>query len=103
MLKNIMLDIIIPAYKCSHTIARTLESLNTQINCNFNTTVVLDGKDSDLAATAISCAPGCNYFKVFTRPVNGGPGACRNTGIDETSAPYIMFLDADDLLSLIHI
>lgn len=92
------LDIIIPAYKCTHTIGRTLQSLDMQMNHDFNLTVVLDGTDAELGATAIACAPECSSFKVITRPENGGPGACRNTGLNETTAPYIMFFDADDLL-----
>lgn len=98
--KNVVpqLDIIIPAYKCSHTIRRTLQSLDMQMDPDFNLILVLDGEDTELAAAAMACAPACSSFKIITRPENGGPGACRNTGIDESHAPYLMFLDADDIL-----
>jgi len=31
--------------------------------------------------------------------VNSGPGAARQKGIDNSSSPYIMFLDAGDIVS----
>jgi len=38
-------------------------------------------------------------LKVIHRPVNsGGCGSPRNDGIDATTAPYVMFLDSDDVL-----
>jgi glycosyltransferase involved in cell wall biosynthesis len=38
-------------------------------------------------------------LKVIRRPVNsGGCGSPRNAGIDAATAPYVMFLDSDDVL-----
>ncbi|HET9380268.1 MAG TPA: glycosyltransferase family 2 protein [Streptomyces sp.] len=38
-------------------------------------------------------------LRVVRRPVNsGGCGSPRNTGLDEVTAPYVMFLDSDDVL-----
>jgi glycosyltransferase involved in cell wall biosynthesis len=38
-------------------------------------------------------------LRVLRRPVNsGGCGSPRNTGLDAVTAPYVMFLDSDDVL-----
>ncbi|MFI9242149.1 glycosyltransferase family 2 protein [Streptomyces sp. NPDC053086] len=54
-----------------------------------------DGSDELLARLAV----GEPRLRVVRREVNsGGCGSPRNTGIDAATAPYVMFLDSDDVL-----
>ncbi|MYW21230.1 glycosyltransferase [Streptomyces sp. SID2955] len=54
-----------------------------------------DGSDELLARLAA----GEPRLRVVRRDVNsGGCGSPRNTGIDAATAPYVMFLDSDDIL-----
>ncbi|MFF9769687.1 glycosyltransferase family 2 protein [Streptomyces sp. NPDC014636] len=54
-----------------------------------------DGSDELLARLAV----GEPRLRVVRRDVNsGGCGSPRNTGIDAATAPYVMFLDSDDVL-----
>ncbi|MEW2509337.1 glycosyltransferase family 2 protein [Streptomyces sp. NPDC046870] len=54
-----------------------------------------DGSDALLAGLAA----GEPRLRVVRRSVNsGGCGSPRNTGIDAATAPYVMFLDSDDVL-----
>ncbi|WP_078894768.1 glycosyltransferase family 2 protein [Streptomyces sp. NRRL S-1022] len=54
-----------------------------------------DGSDELLARLAA----GEPRLRVVRRPVNsGGCGSPRNAGVDAATAPYVMFLDSDDVL-----
>ena len=91
------MNIIIPAYNCSNTINRTLDSLVTQINSNFSVTIVDDCSTEDIYTLI------CKYqdkldIKYIRNEVNVGCGMSRQKGIDETDSNYIAFLDSDDIL-----
>lgn len=93
------IDIIIPAYKAQNTILRTLSSIATQ--------EIVD----DVEVTIVNDADGIGYqkfvdmfspfmkIKELVMPKNGGPGDARQYGIDNTTNPLLMFIDADDTFS----
>ena len=94
------IDIIIPVYKAHNTLFKTLCSVAEQSNTEeIQVTLVND------------CCPEGSYrdiYKLFKGKLsikekmckkNGGPGVARQTGIDNTHCPYIMFIDADDTFS----
>lgn len=93
------IDIIIPAYKAQETILRTLSSIALQ--------EIVD----DCEVTIVNDADGIGYqkfvdmFSPFMKirelvmPKNGGPGDARQYGIDNTTNPLLMFIDADDTFS----
>ncbi|MFI5685625.1 glycosyltransferase family 2 protein [Streptomyces sp. NPDC051636] len=62
--------------------------------------VAVDDCSTDGSAEALArLAAGEPRLKVLRRPVNsGGCGSPRNTGMDAVTAPYVMFLDSDDVL-----
>ena len=93
------IDVIIPIYQAHDTLVRTLCSIGTQtIIDQINVVLVndADGKNYDYAV---------NMFKDFYSikeiklDKNVGCGQARQKGVDNTSAPYIMFIDADDTLA----
>lgn len=94
-----MIDVIIPAYNAHGTLKRTLASVAMQVNL------------SDIAVTVVDdCSPDGGYgelVKLFSPLMeiqevkteqNGGPGAARQKGLDETDGDFVAFLDADDTL-----
>ncbi len=94
-----MIDVIIPAYNAHGTLPRTLSSIAMQKNLR------------DLAVTVVDdCSPDGGYGEIIAlfsplmdiREVkteqNGGPGAARQKGLDETDGDFVAFLDADDTL-----
>lgn len=97
-MNNCLIDIIIPAYKAGKTISATLDSLNLQINKNFNVHVVLDGYDEYTYERAYAHMPLVNGARFIHTPEHGGVASARNYGFKNSTAPYVMFLDADDLL-----
>jgi mycofactocin glycosyltransferase len=56
--------------------------------------VVDDGSDDPAAIARVAAGAGA---RVLRRPVNGGPGAARNTGLAAVDTPLVAFLDSDCL------
>lgn len=98
MKSDCLIDIIIPAYKAGRTISATLDSLNLQTNKKYNVIVVLDGYDNHTYERACAKLPLCEGRKQIFVADHGGVASARNYGLEMTFAPYVMFLDADDLL-----
>ena len=90
------IDVIIPAYKAQNTILRTL--------CSIAEQTILD----DIEVTIVNDCDGIGYkryvdmfspfmtIREIEMPENGGPGDARQYGIDNTTNPLLMFIDADD-------
>lgn len=91
------IDIIIPLYKGQDVIENALAS------------IMIQSISKDCKVIIINDADGIDYtdqFEMFndkldidviTLSENGGPGIARQVGIDYSSSPYIVFLDADDI------
>lgn len=85
--------IVIPCYNAGATLATTLESALIQ-DVPIDVIVIDDGSTDNSRAVASRFEP---KVRIVTGP-NRGVSRARNTGIAETSAQWIVFLDADDLL-----
>ena len=86
-------SVIIPLYNKGKYIARALDSVFAQNYQDFEVIVVDDGSTDD----------GPDIVRKYDDPrlrliqqANAGPGAARNKGLKESTAPYVAFLDADD-------
>ncbi|MDX2464332.1 MAG: glycosyltransferase family 2 protein [Porticoccus sp.] len=96
-----LFSVVIPCYNYGHSIGRAIESvLNQQGGHSFDVTVINDGS-SDNSATVIS-----EYEKKYPNVVryvyqqNSGLAATRNRGVNDTTGQYLIFLDADDELTV---
>jgi glycosyltransferase involved in cell wall biosynthesis len=85
--------IVIPCFNAQLTLAATLASALAQ-DVAVDIVVINDGSRDRTLAVAREFEP---HIRVISGP-NRGVSAARNTGIVETNAPWIVFLDADDLL-----
>lgn len=90
------LEIIIPVYNRGEAIIPTLQSLLLQTKDEFFVTFVLDGADA-VAEAAISRHYVDRPYTIYSMP-HRGVGAARNNVLMSSDSPYVMFLDADDLL-----
>ncbi len=94
-----MLDIIIPQYsEDDNKIKPLLDSINNQINIDFNdinVTIVNDLSNVLLTDKFLKSYPNLK-IKYLINDFNGGCGPARQKGVDNTSNPYIMYMDADD-------
>lgn len=91
------LDVIIPAYNCASTLGRTLDSLVGQTNIDFSVLIVDDCSTQDIISI-VDMYRDKLTIQYIRNHKNLGCGMSRQRGIDETSADYITFLDADDIL-----
>ena len=85
------ISVVIPAYNVARFLPRCLKSVFAQTLKPEEVIVVDDGSTDNTAALAEGLGA-----KVISRQ-NGGPGAARNTGINNASSEWIALLDADDM------
>ena len=93
-----MIDVIIPAYNAHDTIEYTIASIVSQvIKDKIRITIVNDASpNGDYSKFVKQFSPYINIQEVKME-VNGGPGTARRVGLESTSNPYVMFIDADDV------
>lgn len=87
-------DIIIPAYNPGTYIVEAINSCINQSYKKIKITVIDDCSTQNLGYLK-NKYPNINLLKTEK---NSGPAAARNLGIKNTSAEYISFLDADDIM-----
>jgi glycosyltransferase involved in cell wall biosynthesis len=88
--------IVIPCFNQAHYVAQAVSSALDQTRRDLEIIVVDDGSTDDVATALrpFSSDPRCRII----RQENAGVGAARNRGLAVVSAPFVMFLDADDYL-----
>lgn len=91
-------SIIVPAYNASSFIRECLDSAIKSGFPKIELIVVNDGSSDNTQELALSvpCPHECSV-KVLNQS-NKGVGVARNNGLRNATCPWIMFLDADDLL-----
>lgn len=87
-------SVIIPTYNHAKYLRDAIDSALSQ-TVPVEVIVIDDGSTDD--TTAILSSYG-NRIRVYRVP-HGGPAIARNIGIDEATAEFVMFLDADDLIA----
>lgn len=95
-----MIDIIIPAWNCTNTLPRTLASIAAQTKKEkCIVTVVDDCSTEDLKPIIDNFKQyiKINYIKLSENLKY--PGLVREVGLDNSIAPFVMFLDSDDILA----
>ena len=89
-------SIIIPTYKAETYIEQTLTSVLNQDFTDWEAWVIDDGSPDQSGVIAQAMAAKDNRIKYF-RQKNAGVSAARNQGFALSQAPYLAFLDADDV------
>lgn len=91
------ISVVIPAYNCSSTIARCIESvLRSECEAVVELIVVDDGS-SDETLTVLRSIKDPRVLVIHTS--NNGVSSARNTGLRLASGRYVTFIDADDYIS----
>lgn len=89
-------SILIPCYNSEKFIAETLESCKRQTYKNWEVIVVDDGSKDQSFEIAKRYESDC--IKVY-RQVNSGACRARNLAFEKSIGEYIVYLDADDIIS----
>ncbi|HEY7420747.1 MAG TPA: glycosyltransferase family A protein [Gaiellaceae bacterium] len=86
--------VVVPCFNDGETLPQTLASLEGQ---EPHELVVVDDGSDDARTLSVLGRLADEGIRVVRRE-NGGLSAARTTGVEETEAPYVMPLDADDEL-----
>lgn len=88
-------SVVIPLYNKQNYIAATLQSVLAQTFTDFEIIVVNDVSTDNSLTVAKSITD--ERIRIVSHEKNSGLSASRNTGILNSTAPYVAFLDADDI------
>ena len=88
---------VIPVYNIERHLRKCLDSVVGQTLKNLEIICVDDGSTDESPRILAEYAARDSRVRVITQE-NGGPGAARNTGMEQADGEYLIFL-----LSLIHI
>ncbi|HEX4589468.1 MAG TPA: glycosyltransferase [Gemmataceae bacterium] len=87
--------VIVTSFNYGRYVRAALESVRAQTAGDFECIVVDDGSTDDSIAVIQSFLDDPRFRLI--RQENRGVSHARNVGIEDTAAPFIAFLDADDL------
>ena len=96
---NDMIEVGIPVYKAKDFLCNALDSLVAQTYKRFITCLSIDGDGEDYTDIIKEYQKRGLIMRIIYSQVNGGPGDARQRVLDTTQAQYLMFLDADDILT----
>jgi len=92
-----LISLVIPMYNAARHLEACLASVAAQTFAGFECHCIDDGSTDGTAAIAQAFAARDPRFRWVWQP-NAGCSAARNRGMRLAAAPYLAFLDADDLL-----
>lgn len=92
-------SIIVPVYNVAEDLPACLESIQAQSGTEFEVIAVDDASTDDSVMILEDFARRDPRITVIRQPSNGGLGRARNAGMARARAPYLLFLDSDDLLT----
>lgn len=96
MSMEVLIDIVIPIYNAEKHIPNLIRELENQsIQC-FRAIFVDDGSTDRSYEVLTEQLCGKSFSYEIIRQKNSGAAAARNTGLRETTAPWITFIDCDD-------
>lgn len=89
------LSVIIPAYNCSQTLFKAVESIQNSGISNYEIIIVDDGSTD---GTGVLCDELASQHREIrcVHQYNAGVSQARNRGFREAAGKYILFFDADD-------
>jgi len=94
-----LVSIIIPIYKVSPFVRKTLQSVAAQTYPNIETIIVNDATPDDSMTVVRRSLAGVPTPHIIKLEQNGGLGNARNVGMRQATGEYIFFLDSDDWLA----
>lgn len=89
-----MVSVIIPCYRQAHFLGEAISSALTQTYHNLETIVVDDGSPDKTAEVA------AEHQVRYIWQSHSGLASARNKGLNASTGEYIVFLDADDRLTI---
>ncbi|MCL2017231.1 MAG: glycosyltransferase [Alphaproteobacteria bacterium] len=94
--KKPKISVIVPIYNVEKYIHKCLDSIINQTLSDIEIILVDDLGTDNSMKIAHEFATNDKRIKIISHDKNRGLSAARNTGIKNSNAPFIMFLDSDD-------
>lgn len=94
-------SVVVPVYNRLPLLRATVQSLKRQTLSNAEFLLIDDRSDPDVAKFLFDLSRDDRRFRIYRKP-NESPQGCqasRNIGLELATAPYLVFLDSDDLLA----
>lgn len=91
------ISVIIPNYNKEKYVLRCLNSILNQTFQNFEIIIVDDSSTDTSYALLQDYADKFSRIRLYRMDYNCKQGVCRNVGIDKARAPYVIFVDSDDV------
>ena len=101
-LRTSAVSVVVPAFQAADTIEPTLESIRAQTWTNWEVVVVDDGS-SDRTSELVSAWAERDPRIRLVVGAHQGVSAARNVGIEAARHDLLLFLDADDEISPLHL
>ena len=95
MVKQPIIDIIIPNYNKAKYLNQCLDSILAQTYKSWNIYLV-DDNSKDNSKEILQNYQSFDNINLFFLKENKGPSYCRNLGIEKSSSEFIAFMDSDD-------
>ena len=93
-----LVSILMPLFNSEKFLLETLMSCINQIYANVEIIIVDDGSTDESLTIAQNYAANYEYIKVYQQK-NSGACRARNLAFEKCHGDYVMYLDADDVLS----
>ena len=90
-----LVSVIVPVYNVEPYVRQCLLSIQAQSLSDFEVVIVNDGSEDGSIAICQQFADSDQRFRIVHQP-NMGLSAARNTGIDNASGDFLVFVDSDD-------
>ena len=94
-----LLSIIVPVYNGEGFIKKNIDNL-TAVGIDEMEIIYVDDGSTDGVARIIEECAAKDVRICLIRKENGGPGAARNTGLDNATGRFVVFVDSDDYLDV---
>lgn len=91
-------SVIVPVYNAYGTLPRCVNSVLDQTMRDLELLLVNDGSSDASGALCDAMALADPRIRVLHKK-NGGPSSARNLGLEKAAGDWIVFLDADDMMS----
>ena len=92
------ISIVVPVYNVEDYLKECVDSLISQ-TCQAVEIILVDDGSTDKSGSICEEYVGQYSNVCYYKKENGGPSEARNFGIKVATAPYVMFVDSDDVLA----
>lgn len=93
--RRIVLDVIIPTFRCKLDMLLPVLKLQAPPNCEIGFIVIIDQESSDIQAQLEDIFADDVRYRIRCQGANTGASMARNRGLTESAADWVLFLDDD--------